>query len=101
MGKVFAADHTPHTVDETSTEDEISRREGDEIALFVQIGVPGQRTDLVEGVRIDELGNPLSDRQSAPFVLFCDRLGAAKLERQLALALDSFDLVLPTHGFAP
>ena len=97
-GEVVTRDDDRAAVDLRGSEHEVGRREADQLPRFVVLADPGDRADLVEGARVDEMLDALAHRELAELVLTGDLVGTAHGLGHLGAATELVELGLPGHA---
>src|SRR5262249_34096096 len=100
-GEIVAADDHRAAVDLAAAEDEIRRLKIDELALFVVAALAGDRADLAEALRIEELVDALTHGELAGLAVALDLFGAAHPGGERLALLQLFEFGLPAHARAP
>ena len=97
LGEILAADDAEPSVNTPGPENEISRRERDQVAFLIDVGVAGNRADLVKAVGVRDPIDPLPDGQAPTLVLAGHRLGPPEFLGDTPLFFDAIDFLLPAH----
>ena len=95
--EVVAGHHHRAPVHAAAAEDEVRRRQIEELAVLAVPGFPRRRADLVEAAGVEKLVDALAHRQLPGLVLPPYLVGAAHPPRQLLAPAQLRDLPLPAH----
>ena len=99
--EVLAADHAVAAVDASETENEVCRRERDDLSRLVTLDTAGTGTDLAKARLVQHAVDPFANGQPALRVLARHVLPAALLPGDRELVPEFGELTFPGHGQSP
>ena len=98
QGEVLTADHHPALIDLAEAHHVVGWHIFDQLIVIVVYRTGGGASVFTKGAGIKDLVYTLTDRQTAPGVLFGNARLTALLLRQMTAPLQFIDLMLPAHG---
>jgi len=100
-GEIVADHDHSAAVDLGAAEHAIGRRQAFELATLVVFADPGDRSELMEAVGIDQLVDAFTDGEPALVALPLDLLNAAHLARECFAPSEVVEFGLPDHSSPP